>query len=279
MAKQAVKVVAHRGMGQRLVQMDAPPENTLPAFMEGWKIAGACELDVHLTKDGQVIVIHDDTTDRTTNANWTVRDRFANELRGLDAGRWKAQKWAGTRLPLLEDVLEAMPHAVSDACELFIELKDGPQVVPPTAELVRQSGKAPNVVLISFDIDTIIAAKHELPDNDCLLIVVFEAGYDNGRWSVLYDEGPGFRTVTKTYIEDELIALVKQYDLNGIDTSFAVPPSLITRLHDENLRSVVWTVDEPSIALDMVRLGIHTITTDRPGPIREALIAAGYDVR
>src|ERR1019366_1248843 len=81
MAKQAVKVVAHRGMGQRLVQMDAPPENTLPAFMEGWKIAGACELDVHLTKDGQVIVIHDDTTDRTTNANWTVRDRFAHQVR------------------------------------------------------------------------------------------------------------------------------------------------------------------------------------------------------
>ncbi len=69
------------------------------------------------------------------------------------------------------------------------------------------------MVLISFDIDTIIAAKHELPDNDCLLIVVFEADYNDGRWNVLYDEGPGFRTVTKTYIEDDLIALVKQYDL------------------------------------------------------------------
>ncbi len=274
-AKQAVKVVAHRGMGQGFVQKDAPPENTIPAFREGWKIAGACELDVHLTKDGQVIVIHDDTTNRTTNASWTVRDRFANELRSLDAGRWKAQKWAGTRLPLLEDVLDAMP----DSCELFIELKDGPQVVPPTAEIVRQSGKSSNVVLISFDIDTIIAAKHELPDNDCLLIVVFEADYDNGRWNVLYDEGPGFRTVTKRHVEDDLIALIKQYDLNGIDTSFATPPSLIARLRDEKLRSVVWTVDEPSIALDMVRLGIHTITTDRPGPIREGLIAAGYDVR
>src|SRR6266852_8996415 len=120
MGKQTVQVVAHRGMGQGFVQMDAPPENTLPAFMEGWKIAHACELDVHLTKDGQVIVIHDDTTNRTTNASWIVRDRFAGELRSLDAGRWKSQKWAGTRLPLLEDVLDIMP----DGCQLFIELKD-----------------------------------------------------------------------------------------------------------------------------------------------------------
>lgn len=275
MSKQAIQVVAHRGMGQGFVQKGAPPENTLPAFMEGWKIARACELDVHLTKDGQVIVIHDDTTNRTTNASWTVRDRFAAELRSLDAGRWKAQKWAGTRLPLLDDVLDVMP----DGCELFIELKDGPQVVPPAAELVRQSGKASSVVLISFDVDTIMTAKEELPENDCLLIVVFEADYGNGRWNVLYDEGPGFRTVTKALVVDDLVALVKQYDLNGIDASFALPPSLITRLNDEKLRSVVWTVNEPSIALDMVRLGVDTITSDVPGPIRDALIAAGYSVR
>jgi glycerophosphoryl diester phosphodiesterase len=270
-----VQVVAHRGMGQGFIQPDAPPENTLPAFAEGWKITKACELDVHLTKDGQVIVIHDDTTDRTTNASWIVRDRFAAELRTLDAGRWKSQTWAGTCLPLIEDVLDSMP----DDCELFIELKDGPQVVPPTAEILRQSRKAERVVFISFDIDTIALARQEMPDNDCLLIVVFEADYDRGAWKVSYDEGPGFRTVTKPYVEDDLIALVKQYGLTGIDTSFAVPPSLITRLAAETLRSVVWTVDEPSIALDMVRLGVTTITTDRPGPVREALIAAGYDVK
>jgi glycerophosphoryl diester phosphodiesterase len=275
MSKRVIQVVAHRGMGQGFVQPDAPPENTLPAFAEGWKIARACELDVHLTRDGQVIVIHDDTTNRTTNASWTVRERFAAELRSLDAGRWKAQAFAGTRLPLIEDVLDSMP----DGCELFIELKDGPQVVPSTAELVRQSGKSPRVVFISFDIDTIMLARQEMPENDCLLIVVFEADYDHGRWNVLYDEGPGFRTVTKTFDLDEMIALVKQYGLTGIDTGFAVPPALITRLREENLRAVVWTVDNPSIALDMVRLGIDTITTDRPGPIREALIAAGYDVR
>src|SRR3954453_2312722 len=275
MSKPIVQFVAHRGIGPGFVHAAAPPENTLPAFAEGWKIAKACELDVHLTKDGQVIVIHDDTTNRTTNASWIVRDHYAAELRSLDAGRWKSQTWAGTRLPLLEDVLAAMP----DDCELFIELKDGPQVVPPAAEIVRQSGKAARVVFISFDIDTIALARQEMPENDCLLIVVFEADYDHGNWKMLYDEGPGFRTVTKTYVENDLIVLVKQYGLTGIDTSFAVPPSLVTRLTAEKLRSVVWTVDEPSIPLDMVQLGINTITTDRPLEIPKALLAAGYDVK
>jgi glycerophosphoryl diester phosphodiesterase len=270
-----VQVVAHRGMGQSFVQPDAPPENTLPAFAEGWKITRACELDVHLTKDGQVIVIHDDSTNRTTNASWIVRDHLAAELRSLDAGRWKSQKWAGTRLPLLDDVLDMMP----DDCELFIELKDGPQVVPPAAEIVRQSGKAARVVFISFDIDTIALARQEMPDNDCLLILVFEADYDHGNWKVLYEEGPGFRAVTNAYVEDDVVALVKQYNLTGIDTSFVVPPSLIARLTTEKLRSVVWTVDEPSIAVDMVQLGITTITTDRPAEIRQALLAAGHQLR
>jgi glycerophosphoryl diester phosphodiesterase len=275
MSEPGVRVVAHRGMGQAFVQPDAPPENTLPAFAEGWKIAGACELDAHLTKDGQVLVIHDDTTDRTTNANWTVRDRFAAELRSLDAGRWKAQRWADTRLPLLDDVLDLMPAG----CELYVELKDGPQVARPAAEIVRKSQQAAQVVFISFDIDTIAEAKQELPENDCLLLITCEADYEHGRWNLSYDEGPGFSTVRKPLAVDDLIALVRQYELDGIDMSFAVPPRLIARLAEESLRSVVWTVNDTDIAVDMVEMGVRTITTDRPASIRDALLAAGHPVR
>ncbi len=275
MSNEDVRLIAHRGMGQAFVLPDAPPENTLPAFAEGWKIAGACELDAHLSKDGQVIVIHDDTTNRTTNASWTVRDRFAAELRSLDAGRWKAQRWAHTRLPLLEDVLYLMPGG----CALYVELKDGPQVARPAAELVRQSGKADQVVLISFNIDTIAAAKQELPQNDCLFLIACEADYEAGHWNLLYDEGPGFRTVRKTLVVDDLIALVRRYELDGIDASFAVPRGLIERLAQESLQSVVWTVNDTGIAIDMLQMGVRTITTDRPASIRDALIAAGHRVR
>ena len=105
-AKTPVRIIAHRGTGQGLMKSGAAPENTLPAFKAGWETGvNACELDVHLTRDGQIIVIHDNTTDRTTNASRLVADHTADELRSLDAGRWKGLRWAGTRLPLLSEVL------------------------------------------------------------------------------------------------------------------------------------------------------------------------------
>jgi len=275
MSERVVQVIAHRGMGQAFVQADAPPENTLPAFAQGWNLASACELDVHLTKDGQVIVIHDKTTDRTTNASLIVRDCYAAELRSLDAGRWKSQRWAGTRLPLLDDVLEIMPAGR----ELQVELKDGPQVVSPAVELVRRSEHGSQVTFISFDVDSIAAAKREMPDNNCLLLIACEADYSQGRWNVLYAEGPGFRTVKKPLVVKDLVALVTQYGLNGIGMSFAAPPALVSTLASEGLRTVAWTVNEPDIALDLVRMGLDAITTDQPALIAEAIAGDGFKVR
>ena len=272
-AKPPVRIIAHRGMGQGMVESGAPPENTLPAFKAGWETgANGCELDVHLTRDGQVIVIHDDTTNRTTNASWVVAEHTADELRSLDAGRWKGLRWAGTRLPMLSEVLAIIP----DGKRLFIELKDGPQVVPGTVAAIHDSGKGPSqVVLISFDVDTIAAAKAALPGFECLLIVVFQADDSHGRWNVLYDEGPGFRTVTAVYDQKALLQLVRRYRLDGIDSSFAMPPSLVSAVRDAGLQLVTWTVDDPQIALDLVSLGVTAITTDRPKAIRDALRQAG----
>ena len=264
-----VKIIAHRGMGQGFVEPDAPPENTLPAFEAGWKTgAMACELDVHLTADGQVIVIHDATTDRTTNASWVVAHHTADQLRSLDAGRWKHLRWAGTRLPLLSEVLAILP----DGRQLYVELKDGPQVVPATVDVIRQANKGPEqVIFISFDIDTIAAMKAALPDFTCLLLVVFQADDPNGRWNVLYDEGPDFRTVTAAYDQEKLLELVRKYGLDGVDSSFVLPPSLVPAMRDAGLELVTWTIDDPRIARDLVSLGVTAITTDRPAAIRDAL--------
>jgi glycerophosphoryl diester phosphodiesterase len=274
--RRAVRVIAHRGTGQGMVESNAAPENTLPAFMAGWDTgAYGCELDVHVTSDGQVIVIHDSTTNRTTNASWVVADHTAEELLSLDAGRWKGLRWAGTRLPLLSEVLAIIP----DGRRLYIELKDGPQVVPGTVEAVRASGKGPSqIVFISFDVDTIGAAKAALPDYQCLLIVVFQSDDAHGRWNVLYDEGPGFRTVTATYDQAALLELVRTYRLDGIDSSFVMPPSLVAAVAEAGLDFVTWTIDDPQIALDLVKLGVTAITTDRPKAIREALQAAGVQL-
>src|SRR5262245_57340357 len=93
-----VEVVAHRGMGQGLLRPDQPPENTLPSVEAAWAAgAEACEVDVHLSSDGRLVVIHDDKTTRTAGEEWSVHQRTFAELRTLDVGRWKGERWAGTR--------------------------------------------------------------------------------------------------------------------------------------------------------------------------------------
>lgn len=270
-----IELVAHRGMGQAFIQPDAPPENTLPAFVEGWRVVDACELDCHLSRDGQVIVVHDHTTGRTADADWPIGARTADELRTLDAGRWKSQRWSGTRLPLLEEVLEAIPAGK----RLYVELKDGPQVSVPAAERIRASGKSDQVVVISFDVDTILEAKRALPDVPCLMLLSFEPDYRIGRWIMAYDEGPRFEILRRPFILDELMGFLTENRLDGIGTSFVVPPLLLNRVADESMLCYVWTVNDPMIALDVVRMGATTITTDAPAEMRDALAAAGCEVR
>src|SRR6266571_2627987 len=103
----AIEIIAHRGAGEGNLQPDTPPENTLPAFAYAWSPevnADAAELDIRLTRDGEIIAIHDATTDRTTNTRWVVEEHTLAELRGLDAGGWKASQFAGIRLPTLDEV-------------------------------------------------------------------------------------------------------------------------------------------------------------------------------
>jgi glycerophosphoryl diester phosphodiesterase len=106
--------IAHRGASGRF------PENTLKAF--GAAIdAGAqmCELDVQLTSDGALVVIHDETVECTTDGRGAVRSMTLEELKRLDAGVRSGREFKGERIPTLEEVM-----AISDGrCELNIELK------------------------------------------------------------------------------------------------------------------------------------------------------------
>lgn len=98
---------AHRGA------METHPENTIPAFRAAIE-AGAqmIEFDVWLTKDKQMVVIHDATVDRTTNGNGKISDLTLNEIKQLDAGGWKAPEFAGIKIPTLQEVLSEMPYNI-----------------------------------------------------------------------------------------------------------------------------------------------------------------------
>ena len=121
------------------------------------------ELDVHLTRDDYLVVIHDDTVDRTTNGTGPVADQTLTVLQTLDAGAWFGEAFAGARIPTLADVLARY----QGRAHLHIELKGHTAHLPQqTVDLVRAYDMAPHVTFTSFQhahLQTMRAYAPELP--------------------------------------------------------------------------------------------------------------------
>lgn len=98
-----MQILAHRGSS------GVAPENTLPAFAEAIRSgATGIELDVHLSLDQQLVVIHDDSVERTTNGKGLVRGKTVAELKKLDAGSWFNSRYKATRIPTLKEVCDLL---------------------------------------------------------------------------------------------------------------------------------------------------------------------------
>lgn len=122
-AARGQEIVAHRG-----ASFDAP-ENTLSAFRLAWKLnADVIEGDFYLTKDEQIVCIHDKTTKRVApkQTSLTIARSTLAELRALDVGSWKHPRFANERIPLLEEVLATVPEGK----RIFVEIKCGPEIIP-----------------------------------------------------------------------------------------------------------------------------------------------------
>lgn len=240
-----LEIIAHRGGGAAFVDPVSPPENTLAAFEYAWQAgADAAELDLHLSRDGRLVVIHDETTDRTTNrAGLQVAEASWEELRTLDAGAWKG--FPGARLPLLEEVIEATPAGK----RLFIELKTGPEIVEPLARVLRRP-----FPLISFSAETIAVAKRRLPDCQCYWVVDFEEGR---------------RTACPTL--PTLLTLARAAGIDGIDFSVRRPEGFAALVRAQGLRCAAWTVNDAESARRLIEEGVTMLTTDLPRRLREEL--------
>ena len=112
------------------------PENTLSAFLLAADMgANGIELDVHLSADGEAVVIHNDTVDATTNGSGRVSSLTLEELRSLDAGSWFSPGFAGERLPTLQEVFDAVGHRLFINIEIKVERGHHP--LDQEAEVVR----------------------------------------------------------------------------------------------------------------------------------------------
>jgi glycerophosphoryl diester phosphodiesterase len=151
-------IIAHRGASSYA------PENTIAAFDLALQM-GAChlELDVHLSRDDFLVVLHDDTVDRTTNGSGPVASYTLAALQALDAGAWFGEAFVGARIPTLADVL----RRYQGRAHLHIELKGHTAHLPQrTVDLVRTHGTAQRVIFTSFQhihLQTMRAYAPELP--------------------------------------------------------------------------------------------------------------------
>lgn len=243
--KHAVEIIAHRGASH-----DAP-ENTLASVNLGWaQGADAVEIDVHLTRDGEVVAIHDPTLLRTTGRDARVDETTFADLGKLDAGIWKGASWRNERVPALASVLATVPRGR----KLFVELKETPGLVPALKRVIESGGRGPGqIVLISFDGAALSEAKRALPECGALFLADTPEGAP--------EKLPG------------LIRFCREENFDGLDVSAGWPidAKLVERLRTEGLQLHVWTVNDLARARELVNAGVTGITTDRPGWLRDKL--------
>ncbi|MFW6170905.1 MAG: glycerophosphodiester phosphodiesterase [Planctomycetota bacterium] len=143
---------AHRGASS------THPENTLPAFEEAIRLGAAMiEFDVALTKDGQLILMHDHTIDRTTNASGRVSDWTLKDLKELDAGSWKEARFKETRIATLDEALSMMPVNIW----LNVHLKGGRELAEETAKTIARHNRLHQAFLACHKASARVAQKIE----------------------------------------------------------------------------------------------------------------------
>jgi glycerophosphoryl diester phosphodiesterase len=148
-------IIGHRGIPSRM------PENTMASFMAALGLgATGLETDVQMTKDGELVLIHDETVDRTTNGSGLVAGHTLSQLRALDAGGWFHERYAGEKIPLLSEFLA---FAADKDILIDIEIKSGVVAYPGIEEkliaMLHEYGVAHRTVLSSFNHYALLTCK------------------------------------------------------------------------------------------------------------------------
>jgi glycerophosphoryl diester phosphodiesterase len=247
-----VEIVAHRG-----ASFDAP-ENTLAAIKLTWaQKADAAEFDVYLSKDGKIVVSHDATTKRVAGVDRKVADQTLAELRKLDVGRWKDARFAGERMPTLDEMLATIPAGK----RVFIEVKCGPEIVPELDRVLKASGlKSAQTAVIAFNADVVAAIKKARQDVKAYWLVTLSP------------------KKAKPRTAEELIKRAREIKADGLDLSAdpkVLTPEFGAKVKAAGLALYVWTVNDVDLARQMIAAGVESITTDRPEWLREQLGKVG----
>lgn len=239
-----VLVVGHRGFS------GVAPENTVASFKKALEVGvDMIELDVHLSKDGQVVVIHDDTLNRTTNGKGKVVSYTLNELKQLDAGSWFSPEFSGEKIPTLREVLELIRGRTA----LNIELKkgdSGPYTIVDLAdralEEVEKAAMLNQVLFASFDPSAIERIREK---NPCLPVALIHSK----SWSSP-QEITGGRPIHILSCRGTVLT----------ETN-------VSRSREQGIKVLVWTLNKEEHMEHFLNMGVNGIITDHPNRLIKIL--------
>lgn len=233
---EGTKVWAHRGASGYV------PENTLEAFKKAAKMgADGVELDVQLSKDGELVVIHDEIVDRVSGENGFVKDYSLKELKRLNVSKHMPSYDKKTRIPTLDEVFELLKNT---ELTINIELKNGiinyKGLEKKVLELVEEYDMLDRIWCSSFNHESIVRVKKLCPDMRCGLlfsdIIVNPAEY-----------------AANLGVEALHPATYHMNDENYID-----------KAHGRSLRTHIWTVNDKHEMKALAKAGADTIITNYP---------------
>ncbi len=227
-------VMAHRGNSA------FAPENTLVAFEQALALgADGCECDVHATADGEIVVIHDATVDRTTDGTGAIGEMTLEQVRGLDAGEWKGSEFAGQRVPLLAEVLET--HI--GRAMLYVEIKDY-QCTERVLEVIDGCDAREWASPCSFSYEVCMEVRKLRPQ---LPVALIYSGRGNPK------------------PPNELVKLALAGNLQALSITQAdLTPELVVRCRQCGVGLWVWTVDEEERLAELNRMRVGNIVSNDP---------------
>ncbi|NOJ71853.1 glycerophosphodiester phosphodiesterase [Paenibacillus alvei] len=227
-----VEIVAHRGYAA------VHPENTMEAFRRSIQMgADTLEIDVHHSKDGIPVVIHDDSLDRTTTGTGRIREKTVAEIQQVDAGKKFSPEFAGCSVPLLEEVLELCGGKVG----LQLELKEHntEEELQAILHLVNQYEMMERTTFISF-----------YPDN----LRILRSLNEDIELALLSNEPVDLKALAELGNATLLIQLSAVFN----------HPQLVADTKTAGVGLGVWTVRSMEEAYKLVELGVRRLTTDIP---------------
>jgi glycerophosphoryl diester phosphodiesterase len=243
-------IIAHRG------ESFIAPENTLSSVNLAWRNGiNAVEVDVRLSKDNQVVVIHDSNTWRISRKLKWIRYTKLRKLKRIDIGIKKNHRYKGEVIPTLQEVLST----VSKGNKIIIEIKSSCKIIPYLKTVINTSSlQSDQIEIISFSLKTLIEVRKQL-----------------SQYSIFWIRELDYYWIRKIFRPsiNRIISKAIKYNLNGLDlwAGRMLDQHVINEIKSADLKLYAWTVNKPQKAKSLFNMGVDGITTDRAGWIKNQL--------